>query len=344
MTKDEVRWGILGSAKITESEVGPALLRTRRSRVHAVASRRREAGEALAAALGAPKVYDSYEELLADPEIDAVYNPLPNVLHHRWTIAALEAGKHVLCEKPMGMTGAEVRDMKAAAKKADRVLMEGFMWRHHPRVARVRQLIADGVIGDVKLVRATYTFDLAGAADVRSGPVDDDLRLNPEMGGGALTDLGSYCVNGLRTYAGSRPSEVMSWSGSAPGREVETTISGEVRFENGVIGQFFAALDIPGGGRVEILGTGGRIRMNNAFRIRKSQAPFIVEIEAADGTVTQQSFEFLDQYDLELEHFVSIVLDGAVPLVTVDDSLDNALTLESIRRSWSQGPMQVPAR
>jgi D-xylose 1-dehydrogenase (NADP+, D-xylono-1,5-lactone-forming) len=339
----EVRWGVLGSAKITEAEVGPAMLRARRSRVVAVASRRLESARQLAAALGAERAFGSYEELLKDPDVDAVYIPLPNTMHKEWTLAALAAGKHVLCEKPMGMTGDEVREMIAAAERSGRVLMEGFMWRFHPRVARVRQLIADGVIGDVRLVRATYTFDLAAASDVRSGSVDDDIRLNPAMGGGALTDLGSYCVNGLRTYAGSRPVEVVSFRQGSPGREVETTISGEVLFENGVIGQFFAALDLPGGGHVEIVGTEGRIRMVNAFRIREVQGPFVVEVLRLDGELSE-THEFQDQYELELEHFADMVLDGAEPVIPLEDSLDNALTLEAIRRAWDEGIVRVPAR
>lgn len=343
MAGGEVRWGVLGSAKITQTEVGPAMLKTPRSRVLAVGSRRHEAAAELAAALGAARAYGSYEQVLADPEVDAVYVPLPNALHARWTIAALEAGKHVLCEKPMGMTGGEVREMAAAASRADRILLEGFMWRFHPRVARVRQLLAEGVIGDVRLVRATYTFDLGAASDVRSGTLDEDLRLSRMMGGGALTDLGSYCVNGMRTYAASRPATVVSWRQTSPDREVETAISGEVTFENGVIGQFFAALDMVGGGHVEILGSEGRIRMANAFRIREAQGPFVVEVQKSDGSANE-SFQFIDQYELELNHFVSLVLDGVEPVISVEDSLDNAMTLESIRKSWEQGIVQVPAR
>ena len=342
MTDREVRWGILGSARIAQSEVGPAMVATPRSRVVAVGSRRLAAAEELRRALGAARAYGSYNELLDDPEIDAVYVPLPNALHARWTIAALEAGKHVLCEKPMGMTGNELREMTAAARRADRILLEGFMWRFHPRVARVRQLLTDGVIGDVRLVRATYTFDLAAAADVRSGTLEEDLRLNPAMGGGALTDLGSYCVNGLRTYAGSRPTAAVSWRRMASGG-VETAISGELTFENGVIGQFYAALDMVGGGHVEIFGTGGRIRMANAFRTRRAQGPSVVEVVRPNGSV-EESYEFVDQYELEIAHFVSLVLDGAAPVIPVEDSLENAITLESIRNSWDLGIVQIPAR
>lgn len=338
-----LRWGLLGSAKITEAEVGPALIRSPRSVISAVASRRLESAKRLAERVGAASAYGSYEELLGDPDVDVVYNPLPNTLHKDWTVAALRAGKHVLCEKPMGMSAEEVREMASAARAASRHLMEGFMWRFHPRVARVRELIADGAVGELRLVRATYTFDLAAARDVRSGSVDDDIRLDAAMGGGALTDLGSYCVNGMRTYSGGRPVSVRSKRSSAPGRQVETTVSGDITFDNGVVGQFFAALDVPGGGHVEVLGTGGRIRMANAFRIRAAQAPFDIEIQRLDGGWITETVPFLDQYELEVEHFASVVLDGAPQLVTPADSLENALTLDAIRRSWNEGEVQVLA-
>ncbi|ASW55484.1 Gfo/Idh/MocA family protein [Plantactinospora sp. KBS50] len=344
MSTEQLRWGILGAAKIVEAEMGPAMLRSPRNRVQAVASRRLPAAEKLAGALDAPRAYDSYERLLADPDVEAVYVAVPNALHAQWTIAALAAGKHVLCEKPMAMSGADVRRMNEAAAEADRVLMEAFMWRFHPRVDRVLGLIAAGGIGEVRLVRATYTFDLAAAGDVRSGSVDDDLRLDPRLGGGVVSDLGSYCVSGMRTYAGGRPERVRSWCRSAPGRAVETTVSGQVDFDNGVTGQFYAALDVPGGGHVEILGTGGRIRMANAFRIRAAQAPFDIERQLPDGSWTTGSTPFADQYELEIDHFAAVVRDGVAPRITPADALENALTLDAVRRSWTQGDVEVSRR
>jgi predicted dehydrogenase len=341
--RGELRWGALGAAKITEAEVGPALARSARNRLVAVASRRLDAAKNLAGALGAERAYDSYDELLSDPDVDAVYNALPNALHKEWTVAALRAGKHVLCEKPMGLTADEVREMTAAAREAGCALMEGFMWRFHPRIERVLGLLSDGAVGEVRLVRATYTFDLAAAGDVRSGTVDDDLRLNSALGGGALTDLGSYCASGMRTYSGRRPVSVNSWRRIAPGRHVETATGGEIQFDNGVAGQFYAALDVPGGGHVEIVGTGGRIRMANAFRIRAAQGPFLIEIQRPDGSWVTESSPFVDQYELELDHFAAVVLDGVPQLITPTDSLANALTLESIRKSWDVGPVQVPS-
>jgi predicted dehydrogenase len=341
---DALRWGILGAAKIVEAEMGPAMVRSPRNTVRAVASRRLPAAEKLAGALNAPAAYDSYRGVLDDPEVDAVYVAVPNALHGDWAVAALQAGKHVLCEKPMAMSAADVRRMNAAASSAGRVLMEAFMWRFHPRVEKVLAMLADGALGEIRLVRATYTFDLAAAGDVRSGAVDDDLRLSPGLGGGVVSDLGSYCVSGMRTYAGGRPVSVRSWSHAAPGRSVETTASGQVTFDNGVTGQFYAALDVPGGGQVEILGTGGRIRMSNAFRIRAAQAPFDIERQFPDGTWTTESTPFQDQYEAEIDHFAAVVLDGVPQRITPMDALDNALTLDAIRQSWSTGEVTVSER
>lgn len=338
---NQVRWGVLGTAKITQAEVGPAMNAASRSRIQAIGSRRLDAARALADELGAPDAYGSYEEVLAAPDVDAVYIPLPNTMHREWTLAALAAGKHVLCEKPMGLDAAEVEEMADAARAAGRVLMEGFMWRFHPKVRHVLDLIDDGAVGDVRLVRATYTFDLAAAADVRAGRFEDDIRLDPARGGGALTDLGSYCVNGLRTYARSTPAVISSDARRGAGREVETQISGELQFENGVVGQFFAALDVPGGGHVEILGTRGRIRLPNAFRTRRAQGPVLIERQDADGTWSTEELAFADQYELELDQFADVVLDGAAPVVTLEDSVENARTLELIRRSWHEGAIRA---
>lgn len=341
MTEKEIRWGILGAAKIAETAVGPAMVRTPRSRVLAVGGRRRDAAQRLADQLGAERVYDGYERVLADDEVNAVYVALPNTLHAEWVVAALEAGKHVLCEKPMGTDGDEVRRMLHAAENSGRVLMEGFMWRHHPRVERVIELIDAGALGDVRLIRATYTFDLGAVKDVRSGRLEDDIRLDPTLGGGALNDLGTYCAHGMRTYARSRPVSVVSSATHGPGRAVETSVSGEVRFANGIVGQFFASVEAGGGGRIEILGTTGRILLANAFRTRIAQGANVIEIETEQGR-TEERYEFVDQYDLEIAGFTSTVLDGARPAVTLEDSLENAVLLAAIRRSWTDGTVHIP--
>lgn len=336
MSDTQLRWGVLGTAKIACAEVAPAIRNTPRCRLLAASSREQDAAEAFAVQIGAERAYGAYEALLADDDIDAVYVPLPNSMHAEWAIAALESGRHVLCEKPMAMTAAEAKAMAAAARRANRVLVEGFMYRFHPRIQRLCALLDEHVIGDVRLVRATYTIDLAAATDVRRGSVQDDIRLNPDLGGGALSDLGSYCVNALRTYANARVAAVQSWRDQRADCGVETVVAGQVQFANDIVGQFCAALNVPGGGSVEILGTGGRIRMANAFRIRGHQGQVGLEIETPVRVATEW-FPFVNQYELEIAHFAAQVLDGAAPIVSLEDSLESAATLEAIRASWQSG-------
>ncbi|MFV0425668.1 MAG: Gfo/Idh/MocA family protein [Beutenbergiaceae bacterium] len=333
---ENVRWGIIGSAKITEVGLGPAVLADSRSRIVAVASRRIDAATASATALQAERAYGSYDELFADPDVDIVYNPLPNSLHHEWTMKALAAGKHVLCEKPMAMTQAEVQQMADAADAANLFLMEGFMWRFHPRVARIQELAARK-IGPVRLVRTTYTFDLGAATDVRSGSVTQDIRMTGELGGGALGDVGSYCVNGLRTFAQGHAIDVSSYR-KVGSTGVETQVAAQIQFDNGIVGQMYAAIDVPGGGHLEILGDGGRIRVPNAFRTRAEQGDLTIEIyDQAGRQVQVETLPFIDQYTLEIEHVAQVLLDGQAPTITLADSIDNARTIDAIRASWDAG-------
>lgn len=336
---DRVRWGIMGTAKITEVGLGPAITGDPRSEILAVGSRRAEAAAETAAKLGAPRSYGSYEELFADPDVDIVYNPLPNSLHYEWTLKALQAGKHVLCEKPMGMTEAEVAEMAATAEANGVMLLEGFMWRFHPRVPYIQQLV-ENEIGPARLVRATYTFDLGAATDVRSGGVTSDIRMTKELGGGALGDVGSYCVNGLRTYSGGSAVRVSS-TRQLGETGVETRVAAQIDFDNGVIGQFFASIDIPGGGHVEILGARGRIRVPNAFRTRQEQGDLIIEITDAAGNRREETMPFIDQYTLEVEQIARVLLDGEEPLIPLADSIDNARTIDAIRRSWDEGTVEI---
>ena len=332
---DVVRWGAIGAAKITDIGIGPAIAADPRAEFIAIGSRRLDTAQAAAARNGAARAYRSYDEVLADPEIDIVYNPLPNSMHHEWTIKALEAGKHVLCEKPMALSLREAQEMADAAVANDRLLIEGFMWRYHPRVPRVLELIRDA-IGPLRAVRIAYTFDLGAAADVRSGTLAKDIRMTPELGGGALGDVGSYAVNGIRTYAGGRAIKVVSELVKEE-QGVDTRIAGQITFDNGVIGQFYAALDIPGGGIVDLLGARGRIRIPNGFRTREEQGDLVIEVWDAAGVRHDETLPFEDQYVLEIRQISSVLLDGAEPIISLEDSVGNATVLDAIRRSWSSG-------
>ena len=195
-----LRLGILGCARIVRRAIVAAARKSSSVEITALAGRNGATAAAWAAEFGIPKHYDSYEALLADPEIDAVYIPLPNELHLPWTERAAEAGKHVLCEKPLALNVAQAMLMSDACRKAGVVLMEAFMWRHHPRVAHARKLLADGKLGELRLVKMDFSFDIDRS----------DWRLDAARGGGALFDLGCYGINIARTFTQSEPTEIVA--------------------------------------------------------------------------------------------------------------------------------------
>ncbi|KRC51984.1 hypothetical protein ASE16_02655 [Leifsonia sp. Root227] len=345
MTQDStgtVHWGVLGTAKIVETGLGPAIVRDPRSELVAIASRSSAKAGEFASRLGAERGYGDYRELLADDSIDIVYVPLPNAMHREWVIAALEAGKHVLVEKPLALTAADARAMFDAAKSADRQLIEGFMWRYHPRVERVQQLIRDE-IGPVRLVRIAYTYDLTAGYGGDASAAAMDIRYSASNGGGALGDVGSYTVSGLRTYAGAHPVEV-SGRLLASDHDVDTRFAGEILFDSGVVGQFYVGMDLPGGALLDIQGDRGRLRMANAFRTAEEWGDPTIEVHPYAGESRRETVPFADQFDLEVAAVASSLLDGVAPVITPDDSIENAETLDAIRRSWTEHTVNMPAQ
>jgi xylose dehydrogenase (NAD/NADP) len=227
-----LRWGILGTGNIAR-QFCVGIKRSRHTRAVAVGSRTKAAAVQFAKECRIPVAHGSYEALIADPHVDAVYVALPNLLHAHWTIRALRAGKHVLCEKPIGMNAAEAKRMFAEAKKQKRVLMEAFMYRCHPATAAVQRAVADGAIGRLRLVRTSFCF--------RTRKVQGNVRFVRKLGGGALMDVGCYCVSFARLIAGEEPRSV-----SAVARMHSTGVdemsAATLLFPNGVIGQFVCSL------------------------------------------------------------------------------------------------------
>lgn len=327
----KVRWGILSTANIGRKAVGPAIQASSNGEVVAVASRDAAQAAAYATALGIPRHHDSYEALLADDGIDAVYNPLPNSLHREWTIRALEAGKHVLCEKPLGLSAAECREMAAAAEGSGRFLMEAFMYRFHPRTVKAREMAAAGRLGDVRLVRATFGFTVSDPANI---------RLQPELGGGALMDVGCYCVDVARQVFGREPLEAQAravWSGSG----VDARLLGTLDFGGGAFLQFDCALDAVRVESVVIDGSQGRLRLDGAFVAGKGETTLVHEDRAAGTEVL--SFAGVDQYQLMAEHFADCVLTGAQPLYGGGHAAGGMAALEALYASARGGghPVQV---
>ncbi len=325
-----------------ETGLAPAVASDSRSELAAVASRHPHDAAAFAARVGAPRVHSSYEALLTDPGIDIVYVPLPNSLHREWVIAALEAGKHVLCEKPLALTAADARAMYEAAEHADRMLLEGFMWRYDSRIDRIRRIVADE-LGPLRLVRIAYTYDLGANYPGDAAARAHDIRLSRELGGGALADIGSYTVSGLRAYAARRPQRI---TGELLTQEngVDMRFAGQIVFDDGIVGQFFVAMDIPGGALLELQGDRGRLRMRNAFRAARGWGDPVIEVIPASGASRVETVPFADQFELEVAAVAAVLLDGAAPLISPSDSIENAETLEAIRRSWAGEIVTMPPR
>src|SRR5437868_4178110 len=212
-----VRWGVISAAQIGLNHVIPAIQRSANGRVVCLGTPRREEVREKAEKLGIPRVYDQYDAVLEDPEVEAVYIPLPNSMHREWTLRAAEAGKHILCEKPMALTAAESREMIAACRQRGVRLMEAFMYRFHPQQATIREVLASGRIGAIKMVRSAFTFrlDLSDTSNI---------RLSRELWGGALMDVGCYCINAARAYFGGEPKSVLASARIPAELGVDTTL------------------------------------------------------------------------------------------------------------------------
>jgi predicted dehydrogenase len=306
-----VRWGVLSTARINRKVLAGARAADG-VEVIAVGSRDRERGEAFAAEHGIDRVHGSYEDLLADPEVEAVYIPLPNAMHVPWSVQALGAGKHVLVEKPLSRSGAEAEAAFDAAAKADRLLVEGFMWRYHPQTEALVRLA--GEIGPLRVVRAAFGFPL--------GDDPGNVRLQSELDGGALMDVGCYCVSALRLLCGeperARGEQILAGDG------VDGRFAGTLRFPGGVLGTFDCGFDVPPRGVIEMVGEGGTVVSEDPWhgtepRLLRDGEP--VDVEQADP------------YRLELEDVSRAVRGGPPPRLGREDAVAQARVIEALYAS-----------
>jgi D-xylose 1-dehydrogenase (NADP+, D-xylono-1,5-lactone-forming) len=318
----QIQWGILGAARINQALI-PAIKKSSRSRLRAVASRDNNKAEVYTREWRIPVAYGSYEALLNDPEIDVVYIPLPNGLHAEWTIRAAQAGKHVLCEKPLALSLEEVDDISAAAASSGVVVTEAFMYRHHPQTLLVKDMVTMGLIGDLVLIRGSFSFDLQRPGDV---------RFDPLLGGGSLWDVGCYPINYARFIMGAEPvsvtgSMVLGKTG------VDEVFLGQMCFQREVMASLDSSFRMPYQSFMEFIGRQGIIRVDEPFK--PGNRTHILHIE--NGKRKRIPVRGRDLYRGEVEDMERCVLEKASPRVSLDDSHGNIAAIIALLESAGAG-------
>jgi D-xylose 1-dehydrogenase (NADP+, D-xylono-1,5-lactone-forming) len=318
----KLRWGILGAARINRSVV-PPLQASERNELVAVAARDRERAEEEARRWGIPRAYAGYEALLADPAIDVVYVPLPNALHAEWTIRAVRAGKHVLCEKPLALDVGEVDAVTAAGREARVVVAEAFMYRHHPQTLRVRELVAGGAVGTPRLVRGAFTFTLTR---------ENDPRVQIAQGGGSLWDVGCYPLGYARFVLGEEPVEAFGWHTLGP-TGVDVGFSGQLRFPSGAFLAFDSGFAVPLRASIEVVGSEGVLSVPHPFKPGRGEHLLLARGEHVE-TIEVAGEE---TYRGEIEDMADAVLLGRPPRVSLADSRANVAALVALGRAAREG-------
>ncbi len=319
-----IRWGVLSVANIGVKRVIPAILASASEKLVAVASRDITRAREKFAHLPDLRLYGDYESLLNDPEIDAIYNPLPNSLHAEWTIKALEAGKHVLCEKPMAVTAEQGQMMVEAAQTSGKLLMEAFMYRFHPQTVWALEQVHEGRIGNVKLVRASFSFN------IMVPPHPHNIRLQAALAGGSLMDVGCYPINFCRAVYGHAPIAVAGRVFAQDEGEVEITTSAVLDFGAGRFGLIDSSFALPTRQVAEVIGDEGSITIPLPFTPPVVDTEVVLSIE---GQTIHQRITAIDHYRLEVEHFGLCIRTGAQPIYSLDETLDNLRTIEAVYQS-----------
>ncbi len=329
---EAVKWGVMGNAAIARKCVIPAICKSRNGEMHALATRSPTEAVQVAADHRIDHVYDHYEALLVDPEVDLVYIPLPNHLHHPWTLKALEAGKHVLCEKPLACNAKEAIEMATAAEDSGRLLMEAFMYRFHPRSRRIKQLVAEGAIGTPRLIRSAFCFRM-GAKDWNDPP---NVRLKPEMGGGALLDVGCYSVSVARWFLEAEPAQVQAQAKYHPGG-VDVHMVGTLGFADNGLACFEASFITALQQTYCISGSDGAIELpHNAFVPWENEAVFY--LRARDQEAGQPYIiPGADEYQLMVEHFADAANGRTELMFPLTESIQNMRVLDALAQAARSG-------
>ena len=315
----KLAWGILGAGNIARN-FARALEKTQRGVKGAVGSRSAEKAAAFASEHGFARAYGSYEELVADQEIDAVYVATPHPIHHPCVLLAAAAKKHILCEKPMGVTAAECEEMIQAARENGVVLLEAFMYRVHPQTIRIQQIIAEGQLGEVRTVRSSFTYGLGD---------DYNVRLDMSLRGGGLYDVGCYCINFSRMAAGEEPEAVEAvWQ---LGREtgVDENLACAMRFPSGALALFDVGVRAFGSSFAEIVGSKGSLLIRKPWKPHAQRAVMELSV-AGEGTQEIVTTNGGDAYALETDHLAEVVCDNAEPLIPAENAVGNAAVMERL--------------
>jgi predicted dehydrogenase len=328
---DVVRWGVLSTASIGVRRVIPALAAADGCAVTAIASRERSRAEAVASTFGIERAYGSYEALLDDPEIDALYNPLPNHLHGEWTLRAAKAGKHVLCEKPLAMDAREARAMVDGCASAGVRLMEAFMYRLHPQWATVRDIVASGRIGDVLAVQTFYAYRNVDPANIRNIAA---------YGGGALMDIGCYAINSSRMLFGAEPDRVEALMRRDPSFATDVVTSAVLGFGDRQAA-FTVSTQVEPDQRVHVSGTEGRLLVEIPFNIPPDRPTRLLVTAGGDPPVAPNTEVMeippADQYRIQGEVFARAVVEGAEMPIPPEDSVANMRVIDAVFDAASTG-------
>jgi xylose dehydrogenase (NAD/NADP) len=319
-----VQWGILSTADINRKVI-PGAHASEQVELIAVASRDLRRAEQYAREWEIDRAYGSYEALLEDADVEAVYISLPNTLHCEWSIRAVEAGKHVLCEKPMSRHPGDVESAFDAAERNGRILMEAFMYRHHPQATRLRQVLDEGAIGEPRVIRSCFSYSLYD---------EENIRLRTDVDGGSLMDVGCYCVSGARLLAGE-PEQVCGQQFIGPSG-TDWVFTGAMRFPGDVLALFDCGTALPERDELEAIGSDGSLFLDDPWHCREP----VIELRR-DGRVERIEVEPADPYRLELENLSAAIRGDARPLLGREDAVGQARMIEALFRSAASGAAVV---
>jgi predicted dehydrogenase len=333
----KIRWGVLSTAHIGLKKVLPGMMKGQYTTIAAIASRDLAKAQQAAATLGIPTAYGSYEELLADPNIDAVYIPLPNQLHVPWTIKAAEAGKHVLCEKPLSLTVAEAKTLLAVRARTGVKIGEAFMIRNHPQWRRLRELLSEGRIGELRAILGCFSYFNIDPANIRN---------QVDCGGGALMDIGCYLIHASRLAFAQEPNRVIGCIDRDPKMHIDRLTSAILDFPSGHAA-FTCSTQLTPYQPIQFLGTRGRIELQIPYNAPNDRPTRILIDETGDlsssGTVTE-TFPVCDQYTLQGDTFSRAILEDTEVPVPVEEAIGNMAVIEAVFRSVDSGQWETPQR